>query len=246
MQRPLGDFFGRPELDEATEIHHGNALADVRHHGEIVGDEDVSEPEIALQFGKQVEHVAADRHIQRRHHLVAHDQFRAQRQRARNHHALLLAAGKLVRIAIADILRQADAVHRLARPPEAIGAVALARQFQRLQHGGEDRHPRVQRGVRVLEDDLVVAAVALELPARESQRIDAIMQDGARARLQQEHQRAADRGLARSGFADDAKRLAAADVKIDAVDRLDGGAPIAGLELDLEIAHRDDGVLVDI
>ena len=68
------------------------------------------------------------------------------------------------------------------------------------------------------------------------------MQDGARAWLQQEHQRAADRGLARSGFADDAKGLAAADVEIDAVDRLDGGAAIGGLELDLEIAHRNDGV----
>ncbi len=68
------------------------------------------------------------------------------------------------------------------------------------------------------------------------------MQNGARAWLQQEHQRAADRGLARSGFADDAKSLAAADVEIDAVDRLDGGTAIGGLELDLEIAHRDDGV----
>ena len=72
------------------------------------------------------------------------------------------------------------------------------------------------------------------------------MQDGARARLQQEHQRAADRGLARSGFADDAERLAAADVEIDAVDRLDGGAAIHGLELDLEIAHRDDGIRLRI
>ena len=68
------------------------------------------------------------------------------------------------------------------------------------------------------------------------------MQDGARAWLQQEHQRAADRGLARSGFADDAKGLAAADVEIDAVDRLHRRAAIRGLELDLEIAHRNDGV----
>ncbi len=49
-------------------------------------------------------------------------------------------------------------------------------------------------------------------------------------------------GLARPGLADDAERLAAADVEVDAVDRLHRGAAILRLELHLEIAHRDDGV----
>ena len=134
MQRPFGNLFRRAKLDEAAEIHHRDALADVGDDSEIVGDEDVSKPEIALQFGKQIEHVAADRHVERGHHLVADDQFRAQRQRARNHHALLLAAGKLVRIAFADFLRQADAIHRFPRPLQPFGLRSRARQFQRLQH----------------------------------------------------------------------------------------------------------------
>src|SRR5204863_7490958 len=95
------------------------------------------------------------------------------------------------------------------------------------------------RGLKV---ERVVAAVSLKVPARQREHVEAVMKNGTRAWLQQEHQRAADRGLARSGFADDAKRLAAADVEIDAIDRLDGGAAIRGLELDLEIAHRNDGV----
>src|ERR1044072_5566634 len=109
MEWALPDILPRAKFDEATEIHHRDALADMRHHGEVMGDEDISEPEIALQLGEQIEHVAADRHVKRGHHLVAYDQFWAQRQRARNHYALLLAAGKLVRIARAEILRQADA-----------------------------------------------------------------------------------------------------------------------------------------
>jgi hypothetical protein len=87
--------------------------------------------------------------------------------------------------------------------------------------------------------------VALELPARQSKRVEAIVQDCPRARLQKKYQRAPDRGLARSGFADDAKRFATADVEINAIDRLHGGAAIAGLELDLEVAHRDDRVHID-
>src|SRR6478736_1662887 len=85
MQRTLRDFLRGAKLDEPSEIHHRDALADVRNHREIVGDEHVGEPEIALQLGEQIQYVAADRHIQRRHYLVAHDQFRAQRQRARDH-----------------------------------------------------------------------------------------------------------------------------------------------------------------
>ena len=63
MQRPLGDLPGRAELDELAEIHHRDALADMRHHREIMGDEDVGQPEIALQISEQIEHVAADRHV---------------------------------------------------------------------------------------------------------------------------------------------------------------------------------------
>src|SRR5205823_7479084 len=55
--------------------------------------------------------------------------------------------------------------------------------------------------------------------------------------------RAADRGLARSGFTDDAKGLAASDIETDTIHRLHGGAAIGGLKPYLEIAHRDDGVI---
>src|SRR5258708_9842045 len=86
--------------------------------------------------------------------------------------------------------------------------------------------------------------MVLELLPRQRLRIDAIVQDGARAGFEQKHQRTADRGLARPGFADDAKGLAAADVETDAIDGFHGGAAIAGLEPDLEIAHRDNGVVL--
>src|SRR4051812_16650563 len=75
------------------------------------------------------------------------------------------------------------------------------------------------------------------------QGIDTVVQDGTTAWFQQEDQRAADRGLARSGFTDDAKSLATADVEADAIHGLHGGASVGGLKPHLEIAHRDDGVI---
>ena len=92
-------FVGRRGLDDAAEIHHGDAVGDVLHHREIVRDEDVGEAEPPLQVAQQVEHLRADRHVERRDRLVAHDQLRLDRERARDHDALALPAGEFVRIA---------------------------------------------------------------------------------------------------------------------------------------------------
>src|SRR5229473_4089543 len=163
MQRPFGNVLRRPQLDEAAEIHHRDAVADMGNHRQIVGYENVSETEVALQLGEQIEHVAADRHVERRHHLVANDQLRPKRQRSRNDHALLLTAGKLVRISLADLLGQADALHGIVRARQALHRGACAREFERLKHGRDDRHAWIQRRVGILKDDLVVTAMALEL-----------------------------------------------------------------------------------
>src|SRR4051794_3437401 len=88
--------------------------------------------------------------------------------------------------------------------------------------------------------------MALERLPRQRLRVDAIMQNGARRGLEQKHQGTADGGLARTGLADNPKRLAAADVEGDAVNRLDGGAAIHGLEAHLEVPHRDDGIRLAI
>ena len=53
-------------LDDAAEIHHGDAVGDVLHHGEIVRDEDVGEAEPVLQVAQQVEDLRADRDVERR------------------------------------------------------------------------------------------------------------------------------------------------------------------------------------
>ena len=77
---------------------------------------------------------------------------------------------------------------------------------------------------------------------RQRLRIDAVMQNGARGRLQKKNQGAADGGLSRAGFPDDPEGLAAADVEVDAVDRLHGRPAIQRLKADLEVADRDDRI----
>ena len=99
----------RPELDDAAEIHHGDAVADMRDHADVVRHEQQGQPEFALQVVEQVEHLGADRHVERRDRLVGDDDLRRERQRARDAEALALAAGQFVRIAAAMLGVQPDA-----------------------------------------------------------------------------------------------------------------------------------------
>ena len=45
----------RPVFDDASAVHDQHAIGDLAHRGEVVGDEQVGHPELALQLGEQVE-----------------------------------------------------------------------------------------------------------------------------------------------------------------------------------------------
>src|SRR4029077_3282678 len=101
----------------------------------------------------------------------------------------------------------------------------LSRQFW-LVHGEAftddvgDRHARAERAERILEHDLQVAAERAHL--LEARALDVLAQEHDPAvRRDQPQQREPERGLARTGLADDAERLSLAHGDADAVDRLD-------------------------
>ena len=71
------------DLDDAAEIHHGDPVADMLDHREIVRDEQIGQPELVLQVHQQVDDLRLDRHVERRDRLVADDQIRARAPSAR-------------------------------------------------------------------------------------------------------------------------------------------------------------------
>ena len=87
------------ELDDPSQVHHGHPVRDVLHHREIVRDEQIRESAPLLEVAQQVDHLRLHGHVERRDGLVAHDEARVHRERARDADALALAAGELVRIA---------------------------------------------------------------------------------------------------------------------------------------------------
>ena len=194
---------------------------DVLHHREIVRDEQVGQAELVLQVHHEIEDLRLDRHVQRRHRLVADDQARLQRERARDADALALPAGELVRIVVDVLGAQADAAEDVGDARAAFLRVADAVHAQRLADDVAGGHARIERGERVLEDDLHLPPVGAQLRLAEMRDVGAVDRDAAGGRLDQPQDRAADRGLAAAGFADQRERLAGADFQRHAVDRVD-------------------------
>ena len=74
-QRPGGGLF-----DDLTQIHHRDLVADMADDTQIVADEQIGQPGLALQTADQVQNLRLNRHIQCRDRLVKDDQFRLGRQ----------------------------------------------------------------------------------------------------------------------------------------------------------------------
>ena len=143
-------------LDDPAEIHHGDAVADVLDHRQVVRDEQVRQAELALQVHQQVDDLRLDRHVERGDRLVADDQLRVERQRPRDADALPLAAGELVRDSGSSARARSPTRSNSCGDP----LLALARRCAMpwITSGSPTmspaRHARVERGERVLEDDL--------------------------------------------------------------------------------------------
>ena len=198
------------------------AVGDVLHDREIVRDEDVGEAEPRLQLLQEVEDLRPDRHVERRHRLVADDELRLDRKRPGDADALALPAGELVRVAPGVERLEPDHLEELGDALLALGRRHHVVQHQRLGENLADGHARVERRERVLEDQLHLAAQGAEGGLAQGGDIVAVEDDAAGGRLDQPHHEPPDRRLAAAGLADERQRLAGAEHEGHAVDRLHG------------------------
>src|SRR6266702_213465 len=97
-----------------------------------MGDEEIAEAEPLLEVEQQVDDLRLHRHVERRYRFVADDEFRPQRQRARDTDALALAARELVGETVTTRTRQADHLQQFTDAIIAGGARQTARNVERL------------------------------------------------------------------------------------------------------------------
>src|SRR6185437_1165000 len=224
----------RPDLADPAEIHHRDAVTDCFDHGKVVGDEQQRQAETGLHLLQQVEDLRADGDVERRDRLVADDEFRVEHQRARNADALALPAGKFVRQPTHHQRGiKADRVQHLADAIQSLLWVLDTRNDKRLGHDVTDTATRIERGDRVLEDELRPPAHLPQGLAPHGGEILAVEQHPARYSRAQLQYRAAEGRFAATGLADEPQRLAARDLEADIRNGMYG--PVADAVLDNEV-----------
>ena len=150
-----GEYLVRwPLFDEPAFVHHIDAVGQLADDAQFVGDDQHRHAQPLLQILQQVQNLRLDGHVDCRRRLVGDQQFRLVRQRHRDHHALSLSAGQLVRKRIQALFRLLDADHRqqFQHPRPRLFAVHVAMQKQRLGHLPLHGMQRVQRRHRFLKD----------------------------------------------------------------------------------------------
>ena len=118
-------------LDDQPAIHDRDPVAHRLDDGQVVADEQVSQPPLLPQLGQEVQDLRLDRDVEGRDRLVEHDEAWLGGQGSGDPDALRLPARKLVRVAVEQVgaqpnRRQQGLEPRPARRPLELAADARA------------------------------------------------------------------------------------------------------------------------
>src|SRR5262249_56473574 len=133
------------------------------------------------------------RDVERRGRLVAYNQLRLDRERARNRDALALAARELMRIARRMARLEADETEQFGDARALLCGRHHLVKLERLGENIADGHARVERGVRVLEHQLGAAPEHTYLPLGQRDDVASFEAHPAGGRLYQAQHQPPDR-----------------------------------------------------
>ena len=142
-------------FDDAPSVHHGHAMRDLPDDGQVVRDEEVVEPAVALKLEEQVEDLRLHRDVERRDRLVADQERGSTRQRAGDADALPLPAAR-TRAGSGSRIAGSSPTSSSSAPTRAV--ISWRGTMRWISRPSATAAPIVSRGieraVRVLEDDL--------------------------------------------------------------------------------------------
>ena len=131
MRRILQDFLRRAGFDDDTIAHEDNLVGHFPGKVHFMRDQQHGHA-VFGQTPDHAEHFAHQFRVERRGGFVEQHDFRAHRQRTRNRHALLLTAGKTIRINVrlvgeTDLREEASAVLLGFRSTASMPSITLRR-----------------------------------------------------------------------------------------------------------------------
>ena len=193
-------------FDDFSLIHDCDTVGDVVDDAEIVRNEDHGEAEVFLERFDEIEDLRLDGDIERGDGFIRDDELGLRCEGTGDGDALALAAGEFVGIFPHDACIKADGGHqRFHASEEGVTfelGVALPDGFGECR---EDGHPRIERGVGVLENHLEIQPPPAHFGCGEGGEVFPIENDGAGSRGDQLHDGAGKGGFPAARFADEAE-----------------------------------------
>jgi hypothetical protein len=255
MLRGIEDVGDAAPLHDPAQVHDGDLVGDLRHHTQIVRDEQHRHPGVLLELRKEVEDARLGGDVEGSGRLVSDEQRGLVGQGDRDHHALAHAARELEGIGVepGGGLRDADPLQLLdGLVLRLVGSEVLV-EADRLHQLRADGVHRGQGGHRLLEHHADLAAahradlLSLRGQGREVERLAVLLAAPEHAAaldppglVDQSEDRSGGDGLAAPRFADQAHGPAAGDIDIDPVHGPD--LPLVGVEGGPQPGDREDVV----
>ena len=135
----------RGPLHHPSRVHHRNLVAELRHHRNVMRDQQHRQIQLILQVLQDLQDLMLHDHIQRRDGLIGDQQTGVQRQGHRDDRPLLHAAAEFVRIMRKTLRVQA---HQLKQHDRSFARLRLRKppaDFEQLFQLMADAPHRVQR-----------------------------------------------------------------------------------------------------
>jgi hypothetical protein len=143
-----------------------------------------------------------------------------------------------VRIAKAKLGAQSDGVEELDDPGIDLGPAGEPMEPERLADDLSARHPRIERRVRILEDDVHATPVRAEIAPGEVRDVRAVQPDRPCGGLVETVDAVADGRLPAPRLADEAEDLSRGDREGDPVDGVHDPAGAAHAAAEREVFHE--------
>ena len=137
----MQDVAGRAFFDDAPQVHHGNPLAEIARHAQVVGNEDQRQAHFTTEAAQQIEQLRLHRDIQASDRLVGYDRSGLGRQRPCDGNPADLTTRELTREPIGHIGREPDLVEQRKNTRFDFGFGAQAMKPQGLSENRPNPHP---------------------------------------------------------------------------------------------------------
>ena len=227
------DLLGVRQFHDVSQIHDGDAVGNVPYHQKVVGDEEIGQSQLILQFIEHVDDLCLDGDVQSRDRFVTDNEFGVYRQSPGDADTLTLAAGELVGIPGGVLGVQSYIAHQFQDPvmPFRLGGVQLV-HIQGFPDDVRDGHAGVQGRVGVLEDHGGLLAELVQVLFRDH--LFPVIPDLAGSGFVQLQDSTAHGGLAAAGLSHETQGLALPDLEGDIIHCLQVTG-LEGVDIDLEV-----------